>query len=645
MIMRIKIGLLLALLSLVCRSVQGQEKAVSLEIRPASVVLMPQLPDSLHILSINNSLIAFCRQNELFDQMMSEAGYHSRWTAHSIIGGNLKSHWDEGELLNANGEPGAKMLVRSYPWTHIILQDMSIRPTNYFDRFLGDVTKWVDFIRSECPNPNVVIIMPMNWAKTQEFAQIDSITDIMRSAYQEVARQTGVTICPVGESYRQLYHAEGDSIAQLLYMDNLHPSGLGGYMAAAMEMSVITGVTPNQITWCPDSIDSQQADMVKDYATRVMRSYNNVVDQQKGIVRYQCRLLDAEGNPVSSDEPISYSLSGGGTMLNSNFHSNRTLGSYELVARCGELSATGTIQVAEPSVKEQPEIPSIVVDRQMNGVSENFNSMGTGTTLPVGWRVDMQYRALRYPGYYSMAQDEVAYVGGQNISPNEKGFSANFGASDNRDDRSVGGLVTSRSNAPVGVNIYAHIVNRSFTTLYHLALSYDVEKYRNGSLTAGTSIRLFYSTDGCTWTAAGNQFNSSWLPDDDNEGSAVVPMEKRNVAHHLHGLEIPPGGHFYLAWNVGPSSGQSASRTMALGIDNVSFTFNRRTTGVKHPFLEDDAMLKLSGSTITGSGAIIVCDIHGRIVASGRQIVNIDGLSRGVYVARDESGAVFKFFL
>ena len=41
---------------------------------------------------------------------------------------------------------------------------------------------------------------------------------------------------------------------------------------------------------------------------------------------------------------------------------------------------------------------------------------------------------------------------------------------------------------------------------YLTLLCYNVEKYRNGSNSAGFTIQMYYSTDGTNWTSAGDNF-------------------------------------------------------------------------------------------------------------------------------------------
>ena len=71
-------------------------------------------------------------------------------------------------------------------------------------------------------------------------------------------------------------------------------------------------------------------------------------------------------------------------------------------------------------------------------------------------------------------------------------------------------------------NLYGQFVNNTGSALTGLLISYDVEKYRNGSNPAGFRYQLFYSLDGSAWTNAGPDFFTSFAPDADNTGFATA---------------------------------------------------------------------------------------------------------------------------
>ena len=119
-------------------------------------------------------------------------------------------------------------------------------------------------------------------------------------------------------------------------------------------------------------------------------------------------------------------------------------------------------------------------------------------------------------------------------------------------------------------NLYARLVNNTGDTLSGLLISYDVEKYRNGSNPAGFRIQLFYSFDGSSWTSAGPDFLTSFAPDADNSGFANAPGATVPVSNKTLNVSVASGANIYLAWNYSVTSGNTTSNAQALAIDNVS---------------------------------------------------------------------------
>src|SRR5262249_23047815 len=118
--------------------------------------------------------------------------------------------------------------------------------------------------------------------------------------------------------------------------------------------------------------------------------------------------------------------------------------------------------------------------------------------------------------------------------------------------------------------LYAQLVNNTGGSLSGLQLSYDVEKYRMGSNAAGFRIQLFYSTDGTTWTNAGNDFLTSFAADANNNGFATAPGASSSVTSKTINVAVANGSNFYLAWNYSVSSGTTTTNAQALAIDNIS---------------------------------------------------------------------------
>ena len=85
------------------------------------------------------------------------------------------------------------MLVRSEAWSHIILQEQSSLPRTNVESFRASVKKWVDYIREFCPNPNAIVIIPMNWAYSGDWSNFTDFNNKFLENYLSVARELGVS--------------------------------------------------------------------------------------------------------------------------------------------------------------------------------------------------------------------------------------------------------------------------------------------------------------------------------------------------------------------------------------------------------------------------------------------------------------------
>lgn len=99
----------------------------------------------------------------------------------------------------------------------------------------------------------------------------------------------------------------------------------------------------------------------------------------------------------------------------------------------------------------------------------------------------------------------------------------NYGAApgNTATDRAVGRL--SSGSASQSLNIYIRLTNTGNSTINHFTISFSVEKYRNGSNSAGFRMQMYYLTDGTTWTNAGSDFVCEWNADADNSGYSSAP--------------------------------------------------------------------------------------------------------------------------
>ncbi|MBQ9575576.1 MAG: hypothetical protein IJV11_01725 [Muribaculaceae bacterium] len=544
----------------------------TMTLQPADVVLVPELPEQVKVLSLNNSLIYYNDQDAVFNGIAAAMGKDANWTKHTLLGKSLKTHWDEGDGVAEDGNPGAKMLVRSEAWSHIILQEQSSLPRTDVETFRANVKRWVDYIRDYCPNPNAIIIVPVNWAYSGDWENYTAFNSTFIKNYEDVALDLGVTLCPVGLAYQEVYDLEGSEGTLTWFLDDRHPTLKATYMAAAMEYGLIYGVDPVEITWAPAGLTASEAAAMRGYASRALNGYTNRVDHTAGQVHYKVTVRDQFGMEIEAPEPVVMTLSDGGEMdANQVFTSNGVNGEYTVTAVTGDFSQTATVKVAT-ALTEVVTYPAIELNEMVLSAGEAFDTMGdeATATLPQAWRIDRILTAPRTVGRYDQADDMTMYSGGVSLPSNAKNGTWNFG--DNAgSDRALGGISTGVADATRCVNVYAHLLNTGKKDLQNVNITYNVEKYRKGNNSAGFAVQLYYSIDGRNWTSAGNDFYTYFAPDSETAGYETVPGETVAVSAVLPTV-LSRGCDLYLAWNISVASGTAAQGAMALGIDDFTIS-------------------------------------------------------------------------
>ncbi|MDE5901648.1 MAG: hypothetical protein K2H21_00340, partial [Muribaculaceae bacterium] len=542
--------------------------ATDLTVNPQHTVLVPGLPDQVRVLSLNNSLIHYNDQSAMFNDIALSMRKDAEWTKHTLLGKSLATHWNEGDGMAGDGLPGAKMMVRSQPWSHIILQEQSSLPRTDPSTFRDNVARWVEYIREACPNPNAVIILPVNWAYAGDWSNFTSFNDIFLNNYREVADEFGVVLCPVMNAYQMMYDAEGAEGLAPWFQDDRHPTDMSTYMAACMEYGLIFGEDPASISYHPASVSVDDAEAMRAYASAVLGGFTQSVNHHEATVAVSAEVTDAFGL-VLPQEDVRYSVSDGAEISADGVFHATAPGEYTVTVSAAGFERSATVTVAE-AVTEMPYNPAIPLSADAPAYSQDFDSMGDAAdaALPEGWRID-RTDAPRATGLFLDAALQTTYAGGPDLPSNAKNGVWNFGP--DATDRAVGGITTGVAGGTRAVNVYAHFINDGVRTLSSIDLAYDVEKYRDGNNAAGFSVQLYTSVDGRSWSPAGSDFNTVFPASAATAGASVVPIETKSVSASLP-VGLRPGCDLYLAWNISVSSGSECQGAPALAIDNVSLS-------------------------------------------------------------------------
>ena len=234
-------------------------------------------------------------------------------------------------------------------------------------------------------------------------------------------------------------------------------------------------------------------------------------------------------------------------------------------------------------------------------VTENFDGIGTSqtATMPTDWKVNKN-KTVRSVGTYSAAVTATEQRAGNNMPDNAPNGIYNFAAGDptSETDRAVGGI--SSKDASKSVNIYVKLTNNGSSAISDFTISYNVEKYRNGSNSAGFTIQMYYSTDGTNWTSAGDNFKTSFAADDNSNGFASAPGATVSVSNKTLSQPLAAGSSLYLAWNYSvTATSTTTSKAQALGIDDVSITANGETS---NPDISVEPTSLTDFSYVAGSG-------------------------------------------
>lgn len=531
--MKNKLTLLLALL---CMSVMGWAQT------------------EVKVLSINNSLIDYNDQYLMFNNIASTMGKNATWTKHTNLGKTLAYHFNEDPLV-----PNAQAVVAGTAWTHIILQEQSSLPRTNYAQFRSNVQTWVNYIRTNCPNPNAVIILPINWAFSND-ANYQADNQTLIANFRTVAQEFGLTLCPVAIAYGNYQIDHPNTLAADLYTDDRHPTQAATYLAACLEYAVIFSENPSTITWKPAALSNEMAATMRAYAQ----------EAYEGVERTEP--LPVEPTPAAS-------------ITNATFFENfNSIGGED------------------------------VTEAQIAASLDGKRSFDRATQLPVGWRVDNNTSAVRSLRSFAVASETTMYIGGQSLPSNARNGTWNFGATGSA-ERAVGGITSSIDGGARTINVMLHMHNDAAVDYDALTLSYDIEKYRNGANPAGFVVQLYSSVDGENWVSAGDKFRVTYSKDANTNGAETVPMQVQPVCDTLP-CSFPAEGDLYLAWSISPASGTDCAKSMAFGIDNVAMELH----AVDYTGMESAQLSAVSIQKVLRKGQMVIVRGKEEFSAQGTRI-------------------------
>lgn len=182
--------------------------------------------------------------------------------------------------------------------------------------------------------------------------------------------------------------------------------------------------------------------------------------------------------------------------------------------------------------------------------TQNFDAMGSGTTLPSGWQI-ISPRSAGI-GFVDFA------VNAGGISGTATGAAYNYGVGS---DRAIGMLNSGTYTS--GKYVVLQITNNTGGPINNITLSWNYEKYRNGSRSWTWNFYHGTTSGASTGVAAGDH---TYAADGENSTNSNPPQSVAKTVT-ITGLNIPAGSSYYFRWVLTGSGGSTNGQGLA--IDNV----------------------------------------------------------------------------
>lgn len=217
------------------------------------------------ILSLNNSLIQYNNQPEIFNNIARSMGKDASWQSRTMLGKTLLNHYND-QISYACATKG--------DYDVIVLQEQSSMPRVTNDILMQSVILWERTIIGADRQPQFVV--PMNWAFS-EWNSYAMETQKLLKSYAELERDMpGTQVTPIGLAYWLIFQAEGQEGAARLYTDHVHPTLKASYLAACMEYAVICDEDPEKISYVPDGLSQEDAASMRRYASQALRQWADI---------------------------------------------------------------------------------------------------------------------------------------------------------------------------------------------------------------------------------------------------------------------------------------------------------------------------------------------------------------------------------
>ena len=201
----------------------------------------PVSDDPFRILGIGSSLIE--NHGGMHTHLMGLA--HSR----------LPSLPVESEIVQQGGASlsdlwsnfNSKKALQEGPWAVVVLQEIALKGPEFNGKYdKDDFFKYVRFFHEEIQKSGGETVLFMFWENDSM-----GIEEIATDHYQ-IASELAIKVAPVGLAWQKSLDQRPE--LELYFVDNIHASVHGNYLAAAVLYATIFEESPEGLTYVPDDV-------------------------------------------------------------------------------------------------------------------------------------------------------------------------------------------------------------------------------------------------------------------------------------------------------------------------------------------------------------------------------------------------------
>lgn len=180
-------------------------------------------------------------------------------------GYTLRMHWLRSEALQR---------IRHRHYTHVVLQDHSLRPIDRVD----EMTEYVQRFSRAIEETGADTVLYETWprrlnapfyATRPDLSGPDRMYSMISDVYQRLAEAHGARVAPVGTAFVEASEADPD--IGLYKRDGAHPSLSGSYLAACVIYGAVSGIDPREARYVPFPMVEEEAVRLRDLAATVLR--------------------------------------------------------------------------------------------------------------------------------------------------------------------------------------------------------------------------------------------------------------------------------------------------------------------------------------------------------------------------------------